>query len=112
MQIGIRGYVHKEAPDFQIMEAVNHVLDKGYYTRNLDAGVVEPAHSQNPFDRLSPREMEVARHVVKGESLKMIAYKLNLQVSTISTFKLRILEKLEIDSTLELARIYDQFCPE
>lgn len=112
LQLGVRGYVHKEAPDFQILEAVNHVLERGFYRRNLDSKDEESKASENPFDRLSPREMEVARYVVKGESLKMIAHKLNLQVSTISTFKLRILEKLEVDSTLELARIYDQFCPE
>ncbi len=112
LNLGVRGYIHKEAPDFQILEGIRHVLERGYYRKNLGFGVLNIGSNENPFDRLSKREMEVAKHLVKAETLKMIAYKMDLQISTVSTFKTRILEKLEVDSTLELAKLYDQFCPE
>lgn len=112
LNLGVRGYIHKEAPDFQILEGIKHVLERGYYRKNLGFGVLNIGSNENPFDRLSKREMEVAKHLVKAETLKMIAYKMDLQISTVSTFKTRILEKLEVDSTLELAKLYDQFCPE
>lgn len=111
LEMGVRGYIHKEAPDFQISEGVQQVLEKGIYRKNLPFKLTS-AEAVNPFDLLSEREMEVARLVVKGESLKSIGYRLSLQVSTIGTFKSRIMEKLGIESTLELARLYEQFCPE
>jgi len=112
MDLGVRGYIHKEAPDFQIMDGIRHVLEKGYYKKNLSFAVLNVNAEGNPFDKLSKREMEVTKYLVKGETLKMIAYKMELQISTVSTFKTRILEKMEVDSTLELARLYEQFCPE
>ena len=112
IKMGVRGYLHKEAADFQLIEGIRYVLEKGHYLKNIDLIEREDKEEANPFDLLSKREMEVARLVVRGESLKMIAQKLNVQVSTISTFKIRIFEKLEIDSALELARIYEKFCPE
>ncbi len=112
LDLGVRGYIHKEAPDFQIMDGIKHVLERGYYKKNLTFSVLNVNAEGNPFDKLSKREMEVTRYLVKGESLKMIAYHMDLQISTVSTFKTRILEKLEVDSTLELARLYEQFCPQ
>lgn len=112
IEMGVRGYIHKEAPDFQIMEGINHVLEKGYYKKNLPLMSARSQHDKNPFDLLSKREMEVARYLVKAEPIKAIAIRMDLQISTVSTFKTRILEKLAVDSTLELARLYEQFCPE
>ncbi len=48
----------------------------------------------NPFDRLSPREMEVALLLLKGEGLREIAEALHLSPSTASTVKTRVFDKL------------------
>ena len=59
LEMGVRGYIHKEAPDFQISEGVHQVLEKGFYRQNLPF-VVPSSEAVNPFDLLSEREMEVA----------------------------------------------------
>ena len=107
--MGIRGYVHKDESDLRILEAIQHVLEKGYYRKNLPVEIEVGSAMANPLDKLSKREMEVLRLVVKGDSLKSISSKLNIQVSTASTFKIRMMEKLGVDTTLDLARLYDQF---
>lgn len=109
LNMGIRGYVHKDESDIRILEGIQHVLEKGYYRKNLPVEVEVGGVVENPLDKLSKREMEVLRLVVKGDSLKSISSKLNIQVSTASTFKIRMMEKLGVETTLDLARLYDQF---
>jgi two-component system, NarL family, invasion response regulator UvrY len=44
------------------------------------------------------------RELVRGKSNKEIAYELDLKMNTISTYKMRILKKMEVTSTLELSQ--------
>jgi len=58
--------------------------------------------SANPLAQLSSREIEVMNLLIKGLPLLKIAAKMELQLTTVSTYKARIFKKLEINSIVEL----------
>ena len=58
--------------------------------------------SANPFDKLSPRELTVCDLVIEGSRAPEIAQQLAVSAKTINTYRYRILEKLGIDSDVEL----------
>lgn len=58
--------------------------------------------SSNPLSQLSSREIEVMNLLSKGLPLLKIAAKMELQLTTVSTYKTRIFKKLEINSIVEL----------
>jgi DNA-binding NarL/FixJ family response regulator len=58
--------------------------------------------SSNPLSQLSSREIEVMNLLIKGLPLLKIAAKMELQLTTVSTYKTRIFKKLEINSIVEL----------
>ncbi|MBA3705387.1 MAG: response regulator [Bacteroidetes bacterium] len=114
IKMGARGYLNKEASDNEIVKATNTVLSgKKYISMELAEILLnETAHEKadNPFKSLSEREFEVAMSLIKGETPVDIANKMNLHPSTIGTYKVRILEKLNVHNVIELiqlAGIYD-----
>lgn len=118
LQAGANGYLHKLASEEQIRKAIETVLhDEQYMSREVKdlllkmvmASGRRPPH-ENPLHTLSNREIEVARFLVQGMSLIEISRALHLQISTVSTYKNRIFEKLEISNLVELVekvRLYD-----
>ncbi|MDG1098413.1 MAG: LuxR C-terminal-related transcriptional regulator [Bacteroidia bacterium] len=59
--------------------------------------------------RLSKRELEVADMLVKGKASTEICEIMNLQPSTISTYKTRILKKLNVQNVIELSKLEEMF---
>ena len=59
----------------------------------------------NIINKLSPREKEVAVHIMEGMSTNLIAEKLGLKSNTISTIKSRIFIKLGVDSIVGLYKM-------
>lgn len=64
----------------------------------------DPVDEARPHDRLSPREHEVLRMVMRGLRPKEIALQLDLSVKTISTHRFRIMRKLGVDNDVTLMR--------
>ena len=65
--------------------------------------------TDNPFEELSNREMEIAKYLLLGYSQAEIKKLLNLHSSTLGTHKVRFFEKLKIKNIFELgelARLY------
>jgi len=115
LHLGALGYINKDAPEEEIKEAINNVLDNRRYispslTRVLtESALGRKANNQNPFDLLSPRELEITRHLMKGESVSEISSYLNLHTSTVGTHKARIFEKLQCKNIVginELAKVH------
>jgi DNA-binding CsgD family transcriptional regulator len=59
----------------------------------------------NNMNKLSPREKEVAVHILEGMSTSLIAKKLGLKSNTVSTTKNRIFMKLGVDSNVGLYKM-------
>lgn len=59
---------------------------------------------ENPINQLTNRELEIAQLIIEGFKSSEIANTLNLQKSTVSTYKNRIFEKLGIDNIPDLIK--------
>jgi DNA-binding NarL/FixJ family response regulator len=111
LEAGAKGYVLKRAAAEELIQAVRKVAGGQIY---LDASVAhnlverefgERVLSKRPGTRpLTDREMEVARLIAQGYSNKEIASSLGISVKTVETHKARIMEKLGIESRVELIR--------
>ena len=116
LNVGALGYLNKDASADEIKHAINNVMNnKRYMSSSLMQSLTESAlgkkaNNQNPFDLLSSRELEIVRHLMKGESVSQIGAYLNLHTSTVGTHKARILEKLNCKNVIginELARVHN-----
>jgi two-component system, NarL family, invasion response regulator UvrY len=106
---GASGYLEKSAEDEEIKRAVQMILDgKKYISQAVMDQMTESLgkidHS-NPFEKLSAREFEVLRHLVKGLSVGEIGEIMNLHTSTIGTHKVRIFDKLNVNNIIELKEL-------
>ncbi|MGO4771532.1 response regulator [Flavobacterium sp. W22_SRS_FK3] len=106
---GANGFLNKYSSDSEIIKAVKLLLETGKYLSDaVKEKIVENTFSKNPvnpLDKLSEREIEVAQLLVSGEGNLEISNKLNIQMSTVSTFKSRIFEKLGINNIVKLVEV-------
>ena len=105
---GASGYVHKQRSPEQLVTAIRRVASGGVYF----SGDVAVALARNSRDRLvdvatkrlSERELTVLRALSCGKSITHIARDLNLSAKTVSTYRARLLTRLNLHSNVELAR--------
>ena len=108
LNLGALGYLSKDAPQDELRLAIENIMgNKRYVSPSLTRALAESALGKNannrdPFDLLSPRELEIVRHLIKGESITKIGTCLNLHTSTIGTYKARIFEKLQCKNIVEI----------
>lgn len=113
LKMGADGFLHKDSTEEAINIALVKMLDQGrYMSENVkDALIYDKLNkketTQNPLEILSVREMEIAERMVAGMPMKEISNDLNIHASTVSTYKTRILEKLNIQSIPELIKIFN-----
>ena len=108
LKAGASGYMNKECAPEDLIKAVRRVLAGGRYVSPALAEMLaldlelnrrgdEPLHA-----RLSDREMEVLRLMGTGKTVSQIADLLHLSVTTVSTYRAHILEKMQLTTTAEL----------
>lgn len=100
---GALGYVSKARDGATLLRAAREVAaGRRFLDETLGANILfEPS----PFDRLSPRELEVARMMVQGVKTPAISEALGITESTIRTFRARVLEKLDVRGEVALVRL-------
>ncbi|KAA3651491.1 MAG: DNA-binding response regulator [Proteobacteria bacterium] len=108
LNAGASGYLNKDSPPAQILQALRTVASGQRYVspalaEKLLSGNLAKARALL-HEALSPRETEVMRALSRGISLTRIAQELNLSVKTISTYRMRVLEKLNLGSNADIAR--------
>lgn len=113
-QLGAKGFIGKTEHNPEICKAIEKVRNGEKYmsarfSELLIDTIKNPRHSKNPFDKLTTREMEIVSQLDNGKSLTDISKLLMLEYSTVSTYKRRIFEKLNIDSILSLSRLKQSF---
>lgn len=113
MQAGANGFLHKDSENEQIRKAITTVLNNGkYISEAVKERLINKALSTNrrtaetPLDLLSQREMEVARLLLQGLGLLEISNTLHLHIATVSTYKKRIYEKMQIANLPELIAVF------
>lgn len=108
LQAGALGYVAKACAKEEFLRALREVAQGRRY---LSAEIAQrlalepPGAEQSPFDRLSPRELEVVKMLCQGKRSGDIAAALHLSPKTIATHKQRLLEKLGVEDVVTLARL-------
>lgn len=108
LQAGALGYLPKYINPDELKKAVLKI-SKGerYITSDLAQKIALNAVNGNDklkHENLSFREFEVFRLIAMGKSISQIADDINLSVKTISTYRKRILEKMNLGSNAELIR--------
>lgn len=110
IKAGANGYVNKLSSNEEIQYAVQTVLEKGqFFTESMKQRLLDDVlykSGDNPLLLLSDREMEVAQLMVLGYGNLEISNKLSVQKTTVSTYKNRIFEKLNISNVVSLVAIF------
>ena len=106
LKAGAAGYLTKESAPDELVKAIRQVVaGRKYVSANLaellalslDSATDQPRHAT-----LSDREFQVMRLLAGGKTATQIAEGLALSVKTISTYRTRILEKLDLKNTAEI----------
>ena len=106
LKAGASGYMNKETAPEELIRAIRRVLAGGRYVSPALAEVLaldqgweadQPLH-----ERLSDRELEVLCLIGSGKAISQIAEVLHLGVTTVSTYRTRILEKMSMTTTAQL----------
>ncbi len=104
---GAEGYLNKQCSEEDIKEAVNIILKTGfYYPPGLIPMIMRDIKDTAGVKNLTAREYQVFELLAKGNGNLEISNYLDVQVSTISTFKKRIFEKLKVNNIAELIEVY------
>ncbi|MGI6370109.1 MAG: response regulator transcription factor [Ignavibacteria bacterium] len=106
LKAGASGYLNKDCETSEFLKAIERVSKGLKYIspqlgeiliNNLESGEL-PLH-----ETLSDREFQVMCMLAKGKTPTIVANELGLSVNTVSTYRIRILEKLKLNNTTELA---------
>lgn len=108
LRAGAAGYLRKDAPVAEMLNAVHKVLAGSKYisegvAQNLASYLTSP-RDKPTHERLSRREFEVLCLIGEGIPMKQIAAQLGISVKTVSTYRSRILLELGLDSTAALIK--------
>lgn len=110
---GASAYLNKLSDEEIIRKALTAVVTEGRYLSELAKELIFTSYVKgkplNPIDHLSERELEVARLMVKGLGNLEISNVLQLQKTTVSTYKKRIYEKLQIDHLAALIEVFTYY---
>jgi two-component system, NarL family, invasion response regulator UvrY len=108
IKMGASGYLTKNIDIEELFGAIRKVSDGGLYiTKELEkelADKLNKDHVKSLHENLSQREFSVMLHLAQGENNVQIGEKLNISHKTISTYKSRILSKMECKNNIELTR--------
>lgn len=112
IEAGASGYVGKGGDASELLRAVREVARGKRYLANGIAqhlALTGIGGDASPFDRVSPRELEVAMLLAQGLRQEDIAKRLSLSAKTVNTHKARLFEKLNIQDNMALARLCAQY---
>ena len=107
IKAGAAGYISKMAKLDKLEKAIYQVARGGIYlnkkiTDKLNAGISPGRNLIAKFKKLSTRESEVLNLISAGKRNKDIAEALSINEKTVSTYKTRLLKKLQVDNVADL----------
>ncbi len=108
LKAGASGYLHKDSPPNILVEALRTIAKGGeYLSPAITSLLFKEVNSDGgglPHKTLSDREYEVLLYIGEGKSISEIANQLSLSVKTISTYRSRILDKMNMDNNSDLVK--------
>ena len=108
LKAGASGYLTKENAPNELVKAICKVVSGGKYispalAESLAFGL-EADSTRPPHETLSDREFQVAQMIASGKTLAEIAQELSLSAKTVSTYRTRLLEKMNLTTNAEIIR--------
>jgi DNA-binding NarL/FixJ family response regulator len=108
LKAGAAGYLTKDKAPKVLLSAIRKVLGGGKYVSEslAEKAVFQLASetSESSHETLSDREFQVMRMIASGKTIKEIGKELFLSVRTVSTYRTRVLEKMNMKTNAELIR--------
>ncbi len=104
LKLGASGYLTKDSAPEELPKAIDKVMEGGRYISPTLAEKLAfdlGSHNEGP-ETLSHREYQVMRMIASGKTVKQIAEELSLSVKTVSTYRVRVLEKMRMKTNAEL----------
>ena len=106
LKTGAAGYLTKESASEELVGAIEKVLSGGRYISpslaERMASYLDMDVQKAPHERLSDREFLILRMIASGKPVGQIAREISLSVKTISTYRARVLEKMDMKNNAEL----------
>lgn len=107
IKLGANAFISKDDNDVSIVEVIRKIAKGGKFIlpqlAELLAVEMEKDYSKLPHERLSEREFEVMRYIALGKSVSEIAEILSLSINTVNTYRARILEKMGMETNIQIA---------
>jgi DNA-binding NarL/FixJ family response regulator len=108
LKAGASGYLNKESAPEELVTAIRKVVRGGKYVSPTLAErlayEIDTASGKLPHETLSDREFQVMCLMASGKTVTEIAGDLSLSVKTVSTYRTRILEKMNLKTNAEVIR--------
>jgi two-component system, NarL family, invasion response regulator UvrY len=107
LKAGASGYLNKERIHNELVPAIQTVkLGKKFITPSVAEILAESLNTsvEEKHELLSNRELDVFKLLASGKSITEIAEQLSLSATTISTYRARILEKMQMSTNADLTR--------
>jgi two-component system nitrate/nitrite response regulator NarL len=105
VRAGASGYVLKDSPATEIVQAIAAVLDgRTFFSAGLGARMIQASAMRTPVEQLTPRERDILDALAEGLSSKQIAQRNGLSVRTVETHRLNMKRKLDIEGQAELIK--------
>ncbi|UCV21764.1 response regulator [Ferribacterium limneticum] len=104
-QAGAQGFVGKDADEADLLRAIRRILAGGTCFPARLRAAPDSAAGDDPFKSLSRREFEVMQALAGGTSILEIAARLGVSPQSVTTYRRRLLEKLEVRSNAELVAL-------
>jgi len=110
LDAGARGYISKGSGSEEMLEAIRTVMRGQHYISGDVAQKLTLANFRNrgessPFSTLTAREMQVMMMITRGQSTQQISDALFLSPKTVSTYRHRLYEKLDVSNDVELTHL-------
>ena len=102
IKAGAVDFIEKPFRDQVLLDSIQKALELDAKARREQA---EQADIEAKIARLTPREQQISDLVVLGKSSKTIAYELGISQKTVDFHRVNILEKMGVDSVVELVRL-------
>lgn len=108
LKAGAAGYITKESATEELVQAVRKVAGGGIYVSaalgEQLASELQGKSDKLPHETLTDREFQVMRLFAQGKKSSEIAEQLSVSASTVNTYRVRLLQKMKMQSDVDLSR--------
>ena len=106
LKLGASGYITKSADPEELLRAVEKIVKGGkYIPQSFSEKLLHYLDKSNDIplhEKLSEREFQVLLMIARGRTIREISKDLSISIKTVSTYRARILEKLELQNNAEI----------